>query len=111
MAYYGYMDDRINKRSGKALKSEEVVVSAPFSFNGSALRIWKITRTENTYLKWLLLVPVALFLIILAWCFVTVWYMIFGLWLVPYRLIRRSSRKNKREGLRHREILEKLEKR
>ncbi len=92
------------------LKSEKIVVSAPLSFNGSALRIWKITRSENAYVKWSLLVPLALFLTFFAWCFIALWYMAFGILLVPYRLIRRSSRKNKRDQLRHREILEQLEK-
>jgi hypothetical protein len=43
--------------------------------------------------------------ILLVWTLVLTWYLIFGLWLVPYRLIRRSSRKNKREALRHQELL------
>ncbi len=93
------------------LKSEQVIVSAPFSYNGSALRIWKIIHTENQLLKWIVLVPLALFLIFIAWCFVSLWYLAFGILLVPYRLIRRSSRKNKRDQLRHRELLEQLQKR
>lgn len=94
------------------LKSEDVVVSAPFSFNGSALRIWKLTRkSDNPYLKWLLLVPLALLLICFAWMFIACWYLVFGILIIPYRLIRRSSRKNKRDQLRHRELLEQLEKR
>jgi uncharacterized membrane-anchored protein len=93
------------------MQSEEIVVSAPFSFHGSAARIWKITRTDNQLIKWLLFVPLAIMLISIAWCFVAMWYLIFGIWLIPYRLIRRSSRKNKRDQLRHREILENLEKR
>jgi len=93
----------------KKLASEQVVVSAPMSFQGSAARIWKITNTENPYLEWLVLVPLALILISVVWLVVIFWYLIFGLLLVPYRLMRRSSRKNKREQLRHREILETLE--
>lgn len=91
------------------LNSENVIISAPFSFNGSALRIWKITNSKNTYIKWLLLFPIALFFIFIAWCFVACWYLIFGILLVPYRLIRRSARKNKRDKLRHRELLETIE--
>ena len=93
------------------LKSENVVVSAPFSFNGSALRLWRLTRTDNQYFKWFVLVPFVLFLIFLAWCFIAIWYMVFGIFLVPYRLIRRSGRKNKRNQLRHRELLSSIEKR
>lgn len=88
------------------LASEKVVVSAPMSFSGSASRIWKITDVKNALLRWLLLVPAALFLVSMAWVLVFCWYMIFGLWVVPYRLVRRSSRKNKRDNLRHQEILE-----
>ena len=92
------------------LASEKVVVSAPFSFAGSAQRIWKITKTDNTLLKWLLLVPLALMLIMFAWMFVCFWYVImyvvFGIFFIPFRLWRRGARKNKRNELRHREVLE-----
>jgi Flp pilus assembly protein TadB len=91
------------------LKSEEVVISAPMSFNGSALRIWKLTRASNPMVQWFLLMPLALVLICIAWVFVFLWYMIFGLLLVSYRLIRRSGRKQKRDKLRHRELLEAIE--
>jgi Flp pilus assembly protein TadB len=92
------------------LASEKVVVSAPFSFAGSAERVWKITNTDNGLLKWLLLVPVALTLIMFAWMFVATWYfimyIIFGIFFIPFRLWRRGARKNKRNELRHREVLE-----
>lgn len=52
------------------LNSEEVVISAPTSFSGSAARIWKMTDSENAALKWLLLVPIALCLIFMAWSLV-----------------------------------------
>lgn len=94
----------------KDLKSESIVISAPFSFNGSALRIWKITKTDNQLLRWLLLVPAAIILIICAWTVVLCWYFVmyvlFGILFIPYRLIRRSARKEKRDKLRHREILD-----
>lgn len=92
------------------LASEKVVVSAPFSFAGSARRIWKMTKTDNELLRWLLLVPVALTLIMFAWTFVCFWYfimyVIFGILFIPFRLWRRGARKNKRNELRHRELLE-----
>ena len=44
----------------------------------------------------------------MAWSIVTIWYCIFGLLLVPYRLIRRSGRKEKKLALQHREQLEAL---
>jgi len=92
------------------LASEKVIVSAPFSFAGSAQRIWNVTSTDNTLLKWLLLVPVALTMIMFAWMFVSFWYVImyviFGIFFIPFRLWRRGARKNKRNELRHREMLE-----
>ena len=95
------------------LRSENIVISSPFSFSGSAARIWKITRADNQLLKWLLLIPLALLLIIGAWTFVVCWYFVmyvlFGILFIPYRLIRRSSRKNKRDKLRHREVLAAIE--
>jgi hypothetical protein len=50
-------------------------------------------------------------LICIIWFAVLCWYIFFGLLLVPYRLIRRSSRKNKRDQLRHRELLDAQRKR
>jgi uncharacterized membrane-anchored protein len=92
------------------LKSEEIVVSAPMSFAGSAQRIFKILNVDNQLLKWLLLVPLALVLTLIAWSIVLIWYIIFGIWLIPYRLIRRNQRKAKRDRLRHRELLDQLNK-
>lgn len=95
------------------LASEQVVVSAPFSFAGSTQRIWKITKTDNAPFKWFLLVPVALTLIMFAWMFVCFWYVImyvvFGIFFIPFRLWRRGARKNKRNELRHREMLDLIE--
>lgn len=92
------------------LKSEKIVVSAPTSFSGSAARIWKITDSDNATLKWLLLVPIALCLIFMAWSFVAIWYFIifglFGIFVIPFRLLTRSGRNRKRNALQHRELLE-----
>lgn len=88
------------------IKSEDVVLSAPLSFIGSAQRIIKITHVDNVFLKWLLLMPIAILIIIYAWVFILFWYLLFGVWLVPYRLVRRSQRKSKRNRLRHQEIIE-----
>lgn len=91
------------------LASEKVVVSAPTSFSGSAARIWKMTDSDNAWLKWLLLVPVALILIFMAWSFVAIWYFIifglFGIFVIPFRLLTRSGRNRKRNKLQHRELL------
>lgn len=91
-------------------QSEDIVISAPMSFTGSAQRIFKITTIENQLLKWLLLVPLALLIMLSAWSLVLIWYIIFGIWLIPYRLIRRSQRKAKRDELRHQELLAELQK-
>jgi hypothetical protein len=90
------------------LASEKLVVSAPMSFQGSAARIWKLTDREGS-IRWVFIL-VSLGLIAVVWCFVLIWYVIFGLLLVPYRLIRRGSRKRKMESLRHRELLGAVEK-
>jgi len=87
------------------MASEEVVVSAPMSFAGSAQRSWKLTRNQNGWKKALVVAGVLL-LILLWWSLVLVWYVVFGILLVPYRLIRRGGRKRKREGLQHREVLD-----
>ncbi len=92
------------------LPSEKVIVSAPTSFSGSAARIWKITGSDNNLLKWLVLVPIALVLVFMAWSFVGIWYFIifglFGIFVIPFRLLTRSGRNRKRNKLQHRELLE-----
>lgn len=92
------------------LASEKVVASAPTSFSGSATRLWKITNTDNPIVKWLLLVPIALCLVFVAWSLVAVWYVIifglFGIFVIPFRLLTRSGRNRKRSKLQHRELLE-----
>jgi hypothetical protein len=87
------------------LESEKVVVAAPLSYAGSAARIWKLTGVTSQPAGRIGLGVLAVALIVLAWCFVTAWYVAFGLLLVPYRLIRRGQRKRKRQALQHRETL------
>lgn len=57
---------------------------------------------------------IAATLILLAWFFVALWYVliyvVFGILFIPYRLLRRSSRKQKQAKLRHREVLDAIEK-
>jgi hypothetical protein len=107
------------RRSGPdddRLDSEKVVVAAPFSYAGSAQRIWPYfkrradgaqqrsdeTRDALLALGWSTLGALT---IGLAWFGVTCWYTIFGLLVVPYRLIRRGQRKRQVEALRQRELL------
>ncbi len=95
------------------LKSEKIIISSPLSFIGSVKRIWKITDVDNPAVK-MLLSLVAAALILFAWVFVAFWYVliyvVFGIFFIPYRMLRRSSRKQKQAKLRHREVLEAIEK-
>ena len=94
------------------LASEEVVLAAPASYSGSAQRIWKLTRMgpQDGPLRWAIITGV-ITLIGLVWILVSCWYLIFGLFVIPYRLIRRGQRKRKMEELRHREQLGAIESR
>lgn len=100
------------------LASERVIIEAPMSFTGSAKRIWRffahqadraaITWPPKWYSYPTLFLIWGFFGLILTmtWVIVLLWYLTFGLLLTPYRLIRRSSRKQKRDALRHRETME-----
>ena len=98
----------------RQLASEKVVVSAPLSFSGSAQRIWKITDVENPIAK-IALARLAITLIACAWMFVLCWYFVmyvlFGIFFFIFRLFTRGRRKNKRDRLRHREVLDAIEQR
>lgn len=97
------------------LASESIIMSSPLSFAGSAQRIWRVTSSDNNVIRWLLLVPIAFLLTLTVWSIVAVWYVIifglFGIFVIPFRLWRRSVRKNKRDQLRHRELLKQIESR
>ena len=75
------------------------------SFTGSAQRLWRIGIDAHPALRWCLLVPLLLMAIAMVWSLVLCWYLIFGLWLVPYRLLRRGSRKRKIAARQHREMM------
>jgi hypothetical protein len=90
---------------GSQLQSEKVVIAAPMSFAGSAARIWKLVRLRPEPAMRIALGTAAILLIVVAWTVVLSWYLFFGLLLVPYRVIRRGSRKRKREALQHREMI------
>jgi uncharacterized membrane-anchored protein len=89
--------------------SDQIVVSAPMSFAGSAQRAWKLTvyphgNGWNTTVRAATITGVLL-LITAWWAAVLCWYCVFGLWLIPYRLIRRGQRKEHRRALQHGETL------
>ena len=96
---------RSSHANAAKLESEKVVIAAPLSYAGSAARIWKLTGVSANIWARVGLTIAAILLVTCAWTFVTVWYITFGLLLVPYRLIRRGQRKNKRESLQHRELI------
>lgn len=78
--------------------SSKIVVSAPMSFSGS-------TRRVRNWLSGPLFWIVGLPLLLLWWVVILAWYVVFGIFLVPYRLIRRGSRKRKLADARHREMM------
>lgn len=82
--------------------SDKMVIEAAMSYTGSRKRIMGIS--DNTAVKIFVLAPIVL----VAWCFVFVWYLVFGILVFPYRLIRRGSRKQKKADAQHREVLEAL---
>lgn len=86
------------------LASERVVIQSPLSFVGSARRIWKMTRQKNPIAQ-IAAVVAAVCVIAVVWAFVLLWSLAFGVFLVPYRLIRRGGRKRRQEALRHQEML------
>lgn len=83
------------------LESERVVLAAPLSFQGSAIRIWRgVAEGRNGWMG-----ALAVLAVVFAWTGVLAWYTVFGLLLIPYRLTRRTQRTGKRNALRHQELL------
>jgi hypothetical protein len=87
------------------LASEDVIINAPMSYAGSAQRIWRLRRRAQSERALAALTVVAILVVAVVWALVTSWYLLWGLWLVPYRLLRRGSRKRKAEMMRHREMM------
>ncbi len=88
------------------LKSEDVIVNAPMSFAGAAQRSFRLRRKITVPV---LGTVVAVLVVVIWWLVVVVWYVLFGLVLLPYRILRRGARKRKKEALRHREMLTAIE--
>lgn len=93
--------------------SEDVIINSPMSFAGAAQRAFRMKRgLFGAHPKWYAQIPgvVGVLLVIAVWwVLVVLWYLVFGLLLVPYRLLRRGARKRKKEALRHREVMDALE--
>lgn len=87
------------------LASEDVIISAPMSYAGSAQRIIRLRRRAEGTKNLTAITALAILLIVLAWVLITVWYLMWGFLLVPYRIVRRGARKRKVEALRHRELM------
>lgn len=85
----------------KPLPSEQVILESPMSYTGAARRAWRWRRRS------ILLLPIAIVSLLVRWAFVTVWYLVFGILVVPYRLIRRGRKQRQIADLRHREALAK----
>jgi hypothetical protein len=87
------------------LASEDVIINAPMSYAGSAQRIFRLRRRAHGGGAKAAVTVFAIVLVLLAWAFVTAWYLFWGIWLIPYRFLRRGARKRKAEALRHRELM------
>lgn len=85
------------------------VVAAPMSFAGPAGRtqnlFWYDKPPLVGFALGLWLIPALLFV---SWDAIVVWYFLFGLLPAPYLLVRRESRKRKREARMHEETLRTL---
>jgi len=81
------------------MRSQNVVISAPMSYTGSAKRLWRLTRLGPTWLRWALTIWLTVALVAVAWAAVTVWYVCAGWLMIPYRMIRRSQRRQRRDAL------------
>jgi membrane protein implicated in regulation of membrane protease activity len=87
------------------MDASRTVVAAPMSFAGAAGRTTNLLwhgRPTAVKVVAVVAVPSILFA---WWLAIVAWYALFGLLLAPYRLLRRGSRKRKREARMHEETL------
>jgi hypothetical protein len=87
------------------LASERVIINAPMSFAGASQRAWRIGGNLSGVPRIAVVAVLVIPLLMLWWFAIVSWSLLFGLFLVPYRLLRRGVRKRKAEALRHRETL------
>jgi hypothetical protein len=96
----------LNPQPPPKLESENVVIAAPLSFAGSTTRIRnRVEEVPDGPVKIWVVIPAAVLFLLVAWAFILCWYLLWGLWLVPYRLFRRGQRKREVAELRHREFM------
>ena len=62
------------------LPSKEVIVKSPWSYSGSAQRIFRLRRGANSPVAKAAATALAVVLVIPAWVFVTCRYLVWGLW-------------------------------
>jgi hypothetical protein len=87
-------------------------VAAPMSFAGSGGRLLNLVRGRD-------MSPVAaafawtgvILGIMLAWTAILCWYLVFGLMVAPYRIMRRGQRRRKIDARRHDELMRELRRR
>ena len=81
-------------------KSRNIVIEAPMSFSGSLQRLnnW-FWGDQPAWLKLTVSWWAMPSLLILWWSVIVPWYLIFGLWLIPYRSARQDQRRRRKEDL------------
>lgn len=89
----------MTKRRKSQLPSEQIILESPMSYTGAARRAWRWRRRS------IVLLPFSLLELLARWVLVTVWYVVFGILVVPYRLVRRGRKQRQIAELRHREAL------
>lgn len=95
-------------KNGK-LQSENVIIESPMSFTGATKRIWPLLgRSDNKYVKWLVLFPTILITLYIVYVIILCWYCVFGIFLIPFRVMRRGQRRKKQQELQHRELMQAL---
>jgi hypothetical protein len=85
-------------------------IAAPMSFQGSRQRTRRVLWDDKPFIYKILVGWWLVLLVEVFWGFaIAGWYVVFGIFVVPYRIMRRGSRKRKadqkREQKRHEETL------
>ena len=74
------------------LPSEDVILSAPLSYLGSAERIWRLRRHVTPGWQLTAATVATAILVVLVWAFVTIWYLTWGISRIPQEIGRASCR-------------------
>lgn len=86
------------------LQSERIIRSAPISFAGATVRIWRATQTiTQDVARVFVQILTALILLPVAWAFVAAYYLMFGWFVWLYRIPRRRRVDLDIAAARHRE--------